>query len=250
MTMLQGKVAIVTGAASGIGRATALLLARHGASVVLADVHEASDVAREIEVAGGCATALKVDVSRDDDCAAMVRRALDAHGRLDMAFNNAGISGPIARTGDLGVNEWRRVLDVNLTGVFNCMVHELRAMEAGGGGAIVNTASVAGLSGAAGTVAYCASKHGVVGLSRTAAQEYAKHGIRVNTLCPGYVATQMTQGVGAVFSDKQAAELIWHTPMRRACEPQEQAEMVLWLLSDKASYVTGAEFIVDGGMNA
>ena len=248
--MLDGKVAVVTGAGSGIGRSTALLLARGGAAVVAADINDTSDVVQEIESAGGRATAFRVDVTRDVECAAMVRHALESYGRLDLAFNNAGIAGPIGRTSELSTSAWQRVLDVNLTGVYQCMVHELRAMEAGGGGAIVNTASVAGLASAAGAAAYCASKHGVIGLTRTAAQEYAKHHIRINALCPGYVATPMTQGEHTVFSSEQLAKLIKRAPMQRFCDPLEQAEMVVWLLSEKASYVTGAEFVVDGGLSA
>lgn len=249
--MLEGKTAIVTGAASGIGRSTALLLARHGASLVLADVADTEALAVEISAAGGRATAVRVDVARDEDCAAMLAHAMDTYGRVDVAFNNAGTSGTLSRTDEQGLANWRRVIDVNLTGVFNCMVHELRAMRAGRrGGAIVNTASVAGLESAPGAAAYCASKHGVIGLSRTAAHEYAKDGIRINTLCPGYVVTSMTQGSESVFSDGQLQQLLRRTALRRPCSPEEQAEMVLWLVSDKASYVTGAEFVVDGGMHS
>jgi NAD(P)-dependent dehydrogenase (short-subunit alcohol dehydrogenase family) len=204
----------------------------------------------EIEAAGGEALAMQVEVTSDEACAAMVDRALSAYGQLDVAFNNAGISGPLSRTSEQGLANWQRVIGVNLTGVFNCMVHELRAMRAGGGGAIVNTASVAGLEAAPGAAAYCASKHGVIGLSRTAAREYAKDRIRINVLCPGYVATAMTHGPDSVFSEEQLQRLLDRTVMGRFCEPGEQAEMVLWLVSDKASFVTGAHFVVDGGMTA
>jgi NAD(P)-dependent dehydrogenase (short-subunit alcohol dehydrogenase family) len=248
--MLDGKVALVTGAASGIGRATALLFARNGARVVAADLADTGAVVADIHTAGGSAIAVQVDVTRDEACSAMVEQALAAYGRLDVAFNNAGIVGSLSRTADQGLCNWQRVIAVNLTGVFNCMVHELRAMREGGGGAIVNTASVAGLEAAPGAAAYSASKHGVIGLSRTAASEYAKDRIRINVLCPGYVATAMTHGPASVFSDLQLEGLLRRTAMRRFCDPIEQAEMVLWLVSDRASYVTGAHFVVDGGMSA
>lgn len=251
MTNLNGKVAIVTGGASGIGRSTALLLGQSGARVVVADMTEAGGhaVAREINEAGGQAFFQLLDVCSEEQCAAMVEATLSRYGQLDIAFNNAGISGTLSLTEEQGLEQWRHILDVNLTGVFNSMVPELKAMQRNGG-SIVNTASVAGVVGAPGAAAYSASKHGVIGLTRTAALEYGKHGIRVNAVCPGYVSTPMTTGLHGGFPDNALQKGLARAAIRRLAEPRELAEMVLWLCSDKASYVTGAHFIVDGGISA
>lgn len=251
MDSLQGKVAIVTGGASGIGRTAALLMARDGARVVVSDVSEqaGAEVVEAIEKAGGQAVYQRVDVRSPEDCAGLVECALSRFGQLDMAFNNAGIAGGTSLTEDQGLELWRRVMDVNLTGVFNCMVPQLRAMKARGG-AIVNTASIAGVGGAAGAAAYSASKHGVIGLTRTAALEYAKHGVRINSVSPGYISTPMTVGEESIFQRSRLDRMVEATPTRRLGRPEEIAETVLWLCSDKASYVTGANFIVDGGVSA
>lgn len=252
MLDLQGKVAIVTGGASGIGRATALLMARAGARVVVADMTEATGVAvvNEIEEGGGVAMFQALDVRREESCEALVQATLSRFGGLDAAFNNAGISGGVGLTDELGMAQWHSVIDVNLTGVFRCMVPQLRHMKEQGKGAIVNTASIAGQMGTPGSAAYSASKHGVIGLTRTAALEYAKHGVRINALCPGYVTTPMTGGSTSEFPSRTLEKALAMTPMRRLGQPEEQAEMVVWLCSDKASFVTGAHFNVDGGFLA
>ncbi|MDD2058505.1 SDR family oxidoreductase [Pseudomonas sp. GD03860] len=251
MTLLQGKVAIVTGGASGIGKATARLFASEGARVVVADTNEQAGqaVVDLIEQVGGRAFFQAVDVRRDEQCAALVAATLERFGQLDIAFNNAGISGTPGLTESQSLEQWRLVLDINLTGVFNCMVHQLRAMKARGG-SIINTASIMGLQGTPGAAAYSASKHGVIGLTRSAALEYGKHGIRINALCPGYVTTPMTTGSESEFNARTLEMALKTVALRRLGEPREQAEMALWLASDNASYVTGAHFVVDGGVTA
>ncbi|MCW2271762.1 2,5-dichloro-2,5-cyclohexadiene-1,4-diol dehydrogenase [compost metagenome] len=251
MTLLHNKVAIVTGGASGIGRATALLFAQEGARVAVADMNEAAGLAvvAQIEQTGGQAFFQRTDVRQDLACSELVDAAVDRYGRLDIAFNNAGVSGTVGLTQNIALAEWRKVLDINLTGVFNCMVHQLRAMKARGG-SIINTASIMGLQGTPGGAAYSASKHGVIGLTRSAALEYGKYGIRINALCPGFVATPMVVGPDSHFDDQATQALVKTTALRRFGEPEEQAQMVLWLASDKSSYATGGHFVVDAGVTA
>jgi NAD(P)-dependent dehydrogenase (short-subunit alcohol dehydrogenase family) len=251
-TDLSGKVAIVTGGASGIGRATALLLAARGAAVVVSDVDDEAGrgVASAIEDAGGRGLYQRADVRRDAECAALVDCAVDRYGRLDIAFNNAGIvDSPPARTADMDVATWQRVIDINLTGVFNCLRHELRAMQQQGG-AIVNTSSTSGLRGMRGGAAYCASKHGVIGLSRAAALEYGRFGVRINVVCPGYVDTPLTTGQGSVFTQDRIDAGLRQAAIRRMAEPDEIARLVVWLCSPEASYVTGSYYAADGGLTA
>jgi len=245
----SGKVALVTGAASGMGLATAQAFAEAGAAVVLADFKEdaVKAAAQKLVAAGHKAFAVRCDVSDDALVAAIVDRTVAEFGRLDAAFNNAGVMARIAPTADSTREDWDRVIGVNLRGVWSCMKHELRQMERQGSGTIVNNASVGALTGNPGIASYIASKHGVVGLTRTAALEYVKRGIRVNAVNPGLIDTQIARDV--VNGDEHAyAELAKHVPIGRAGRPEEIASVVLWLCSPGASYVVGHALTVDGGM--
>lgn len=244
-----GKVALVTGAAAGMGLATAWAFAEAGAAVVLADVKvEAVQAeAEKLIAAGHKALALRCDVSDDAQVAAMVERTVAEFGRLDAAFNNAGVMARIAPTADSTREDWDRVIGVNLQGVWSCMKHELQQMQKQGSGAIVNNASIGALTGNPGIASYIASKHGVVGLTRTAALEYVRHGIRVNAVNPGLIDTQIARDV--VNGDEQAyTALEQGVPMGRAGRPEEIASVVLWLCSPGASYVVGHALTVDGGV--
>ncbi len=253
---LQDKVALVTGGASGIGRATALTFAREGAKLIIADMHAdgGQQTVHMITENGGDATFVQVDVTQATEVEAMVSKAVETYGRLDCAHNNAGISGAgiagdqRALTAEYPDERWHQVIAINLTGVWLCMKYELQHMLQQGGGAVVNTASVAGLVGLPGASAYVASKHGVVGLTKTAALEYAKEGVRINCVCPGYIQTPMT---AAGMSDPERLEgMIAREPIGRVGEPQEIAEAVVWLCSDAAAFVTGHAMAVDGGFVA
>lgn len=252
--LLQGKTALITGAARGIGRATALLFAKEGARVAAADIsaEATKSTVDEINAAGGQAIAIAADVTKRAEVDAMIARAVSAFGRLDCAFNNAGISGWQVGAGGKRTADWPekavdRMLEVNLKGVWLALRAELEQMvRQGGGGAIVNTASIAGLVGLPTSSAYVASKHGVIGFTKTAAIEYAKDNIRVNAVCPGYIETDMTREVMA----RRGADIMAMVPYKRMGTPQEIAEMVCWLCSDRASFVTGASYNVDGGFVA
>ncbi len=244
-----GKVALVTGAASGMGLAAAQAFADAGAIVVLADFRESqvNTEAQKLANAGHRALAVRCDVSDDSQVAAVVDRTVAEFGRLDAAFNNAGVMARIAPTADSTRDDWDRVIGINLRGVWSCMKYQLRHMERQGSGAIVNNASVGAFTGNPGIGAYIASKHGVVGLTRTAALEYIKHGIRVNAVNPGLIDTQIARDV--VSGDEQAyAEIAKNVPIGRAGKPEEIAAAVLWLCSPAASYVVGQALTVDGGM--
>jgi len=249
--MLAGKVALVTGAAAGIGRASALVFAREGARLVVSDVDERGgrETAEQIVAAGGEALFVRADVSRDDDCVALVRAAVERFGRLDCAFNNAGIEGRLASTTECEDENWRRTIAVNLTGTWLCMRAELRQMLAQGGGAIVNMSSVAGLVGFADLPAYVASKHGVIGLTRTAALEYAKQNVRINAVCPGVIRTAMIDRVTGREPARERA-FVAMEPLGRMGEPSEVGEAAAWLCSPRASFVTGHALAVDGGFVA
>ena len=245
----ENKVALVTGAASGMGLATARAFAEAGAAIVLADFREDEVKAetQKLKAAGHKAIAIRCDVSDDAQVAAMVERTVTEFGRLDAAFNNAGVMAHIAPTAASTREDWDRVIGINLRGVWSCMKHELRQMERQGSGAIVNNASVGALTGNPGIGSYIASKHGVVGLTRTAALEYVKHGIRVNAVNPGLIDTQIARDV--VNRNEQAyQDIAKHVPIGRAGRPEEIASAVLWLCSPGASYVVGHALTVDGGM--
>ena len=247
----KDKVALVTGGSSGIGRATSLAFARQGARVAIADREPtgAAETARMIEEIGGTATVFEIDVTKAEDVASLIDRIVQSYGRLDCAFNNAGIGGEVAKTADYPEEEWDRIIDVNLKGVWLCMKYEIPVMEKQGSGAIVNTASIYGLAGAAGYIAYNAAKHGVVGITRTAALEYATAGIRINAVCPGYIRTPMTQpGIDA--NPDLERKMVSQTPMARLGKPEEIAGAVVWLCSDAASFVTGHTMTPDGGYMA
>jgi NAD(P)-dependent dehydrogenase (short-subunit alcohol dehydrogenase family) len=242
---------MVTGASAGIGRATAFAFGREGASVVVADIdaERGESVAAEVEGFGVEAVFVRSDVSDADDVVALVDRAVERFGRLDYAFNNAGIEGAPAPTAECTPDNWNRTIGINLTGVFLCMREEIPRMLATGGGAIVNNSSVAGLVGFAGIPAYTASKHGIVGLTKTAALEYATQGIRVNAVCPGVIQTEMVTRF--THGDPDAvAQMLQTEPIGRLGEPDEIADAVIWLCSERASFVTGQALAVDGGFVA
>ena len=251
MGRLEGKVAIVTGAASGIGRASALLFAEEGARVVVADWDEAKgeQVAREVEGKGGEAKFVKVDVSRAEDVQVMVNAAVESYGRLDVLFNNAGVEGEQAPTADCTLENFDRVIAINLRGVFLGMKYGIAAMLKTGGGSIINNASVAGLVGFMGIPAYCASKGGVIQLTKAAALEYAKEHVRVNAICPGVIWTPMVERLVA-SSEELRKTLESLEPIGRFGQPEEVARLALFLASEDSSFCTGAPFVVDGGFVA
>jgi NAD(P)-dependent dehydrogenase (short-subunit alcohol dehydrogenase family) len=250
---VEGKVALVMGGASGIGRATALTFAREGAKLVVADMSEdgGQQTVHMITENGGEATFIQVDVTSTSAVEAMISKIVETYGRLDCAHNNAGISGAgiggqqRALTAEYPAERWQQVIAINLTSVWLCMKYEIVQMLKHGNGAIVNTASAAGLVGLPGNCAYVASKHGVVGLTKTAALEYAQQGIRVNCVCPGYIQTPMTER--GLSDPEQKAQIVAREPIGRVGTPQEVAETVVWLCSDSASFVTGHTMTVDGG---
>jgi len=243
-----GKVAFVTGAGSGIGRATALAFAAHGASVVVTDVAKEgnNETADLIAAAGAEALALTCDVSSAQDIAAAVDATIERFGRIDCAFNNAGIEQPVAPLHEIRVEDFDRVHAVNLRAVFLCMREQVPRMKAGGGGTIVNTASGAGVTGIQGQSAYCASKFGVVGLTKAAALDYADQGVRINAVCPGIIETpMMDRFTGGTAEGRE--RVIAQEPIGRMGRPEEIAEAVLWLSSGASAFVVGHALVVDGG---
>jgi NAD(P)-dependent dehydrogenase (short-subunit alcohol dehydrogenase family) len=251
MSNLAGEIAFVTGAASGIGRASAQALAEAGATVVAADVdaNGARATVKRIREAGGDAEALRCDVSDEDDVRHAIERIVDEHGRLDIAHNNAGIEGPLAKLPDVDEADFDDVIDVNLKGVFLGLKHQIPVMAENGGGAIVNTSSVAGLRANQGAAPYSASKHGVVGLTKTAAAEWAREGVRVNAVCPGWTQTPMVERTDEKNPRvREAFEA--RVPANRVAEPEEVAALVVFLAGDEAAYLNGAAVPIDGGWTA
>ena len=248
MASLDGKAALVTGGSSGIGRATALCFAREGAKVVVADVDEkgGEKTVGMIHDDGGQSVFVRADMSRASEVEAMVKMAVETYGRLDYAYNNAGIAGVNELTHEYPEKDWDKVIRINLKAVWLCMKYEIPQMLKQGYGAIVNTSSTAGLVGLVGGSAYNASKHGVAGLTKTAAIEYARSGIRVNAVCPGFINTPLVRPDFDSGAMNEAEETAKH-PIGRIGEPEEVAEAVVWLCSDGASFVTGHTMLVDGG---
>lgn len=251
--LLEGKSALITGGGGGIGRATALIFAREGARIAVADANldAAKETVAQVNAIGGQAMSLTGDVTDSSAVQAMIKAVVSAHGRIDCAFNNAGIAGYQVDAAGKKTHEWSdeafdRMIAVNLRGVWLCMKHEIPQMMAQGGGVIVNTGSIAGLIGLPTSSAYVAAKHGVLGLTKTAALEYATDNIRVNAVCPGYIETRMTEDT----MRRRGAELMTKVPFGRMGKPEEIGEMVLWFCSDRASYVSGACYNVDGGYMA
>lgn len=245
---LEGKVALVTGGGSGIGRASAMTFAREGARVVVADVavEGGEETVRIIQDAGGEGIFVRADVSKAGEVEALINSAVETYSRLDCAHNNAGIEQVAVRTHEYPEEVWDRLISINLKGVWLCMKYEIAQMLKQGGGAIVNTSSVAGLVGFRGISAYVASKHGVVGLTKTASLEYAEAGIRINAVCPGFIRTPLLERF-INHNLELEAQLVQLEPVGRIGTPEEVAEAVVWLCSGAASFVTGHAMTVDGG---
>lgn len=250
MKSLEGKVALVTGGSSGIGRATSLAFSREGAKVVIADVdvERCFDTADQIRDGGGEVLCVDVDVSQAEQVQSLIDQIVEAYGRLDCAFNNAGIEGESAPTGVYPEESWHQVIAVNLTGMWLSIKYELQQMlQQEEGGAIVNMASILGRVGFANSSAYVASKHGVIGLTKTAALEYATEKIRVNAVCPAFIETPMLERAGILSDPEMRQQIIGLHPVQRLGEPEEVTEAVVWLCSDRASFVTGHAMLIDGG---
>ncbi|MDB5020406.1 MAG: glucose 1-dehydrogenase [Pedobacter sp.] len=246
MKSLENKVAIVTGASSGIGKAIAILYAAEGAKVIVSDIAEAggNETVADIKRNGGEATFVKADTSSPEDCENLVQQAVKHYGGLHIAVNNAGIGGPIKPVGEYPIEGWDKVIAINLSGVFYGMHFQIPAMLASGGGSIVNMASILGKVGTKGSPAYVAAKHGVIGLTEAAALEYADQNVRINAVGPGYILTPL---ITESLDEATLKMLVGLHPMGRLGASEEVAELSLWLNSDKASFVTGSYYNVDGG---
>ena len=245
MNILNERVAIITGAGSGIGKAAAILLAKEGAKVILSDINEQHGIAamEEIKMHNGEAVFMVADSSKPEDNEALVKKAKELYGRLDIAVNNAGIGGTLAQTGDYPLDGWQKVIDINLSGVFYGMRYQIAAMLEKGG-SIINVASILGQVGTRFSPAYVAAKHGVVGLTKTAALEYAEKKIRINSIGPAYIKTPMVMNA---LDEATLNMLVGLHPIGRMGESEEVAELILWLASSKSSFVTGSYYPIDGG---
>ncbi len=251
MGRLKGKSAIVTGGTSGIGKATVLKLIEEGAKVIIADIHEgdSEEMLKEIQRNKGEAEFCQMDVSSHSDVKSAIEKCIKSFGSLDIMIANAGIGGSATFFEDITVEEWNKVIAVNQTGVFYCMQESIKIMKKQGSGAIVNTASLAGIGSAPRMGAYAASKHAVVGMTKTAAAEYGKHGIRINAICPSVIVTPM--GKSFTDEDDKLSQIIKHSiPMKRFGEAEEVADVILWLCSDESSFVNGETVRIDGGHRA
>ena len=246
MNTLANKVAIITGAGSGIGKAAAFLYAKEGAKVVVSDIQEdhGKAVAKAIQDLGGDAFFFKADTSIPSDHEALIKATLEKYGKLDIAVNNAGIGGPIGMTGEYPLDGWQKVIDINLSGVFYGMHYQLPAMEQNGSGVIVNIASILGMVGTRLSPAYVAAKHGVVGLTKATALEYAPKNIRVNSIGPGYIRTPLLENA---LDEATLQYVVGLHPIGRLGTSEEVAELILWLGSPKSSFVTGSYYAIDGG---
>ena len=248
MNNLTGKTAIVTGGASGIGEATALLYVENGYNVVISDVNEkkGNQLAEQIKQSGGKAIFIKADVSKPGDCENLISKTTEAFGSVDVAFNNAGIGGESNAVADMSIEGWNKVIAVNLNSVFYCMKYEIQQMQKQGKGVIVNNSSILGKVGFANASGYVAAKHGVIGLTESAALEYSSKGIRINAVGPAFINTPLLSEAGMDDNIKQSVLVPMH-PIGRLGDSREVAELVVWLSSDNASFITGSYYAVDGG---
>lgn len=249
MDSIKGKCTLITGGGTGIGRTTAILLAKNGAKVIVSDINddEGQKTVELIEAEGGTAKYIHCDVSQRQQVKDLVKEAVSTFGPVKLAFNNAGIGGKMAPIHEMDMDVWDKIIAVNLTGVMYCMQEELKVMLATGGGSIINVASLAGVGGTPMMSPYGVSKHGVVSLTKSGALEYGKYNIRINAICPSWIETPILDSLDRDFLDKQIKNFV---PLRRIGQPEEVAETVLWLLSDKASYINGHSMHIDGGMRA
>lgn len=251
---MEQRVVLITGAATGIGRETALAFARRKARtrLVISDVNEKelNKTAEHVKEAGAEVLSVIADISEAEAVRKMIDKSVEEFGRLDVACNNAGIGGESAATADYSIEGWDKVMNINLRGQFLCMKYELRAMHKNGGGSIVNVSSILGKVGFAQAPAYVAAKHGLIGLTKTAAVEYAEQGIRVNAVCPGFIETPMLENAELTTNEETKQYLVSLHPVGRLGKPREVADVIVWLASEEASFVTGHSLLVDGGYTA